>query len=91
MNTVKLIRKKQRNIKRKPPDGGKGGQAVGKSRAINPTLAQKKIMTAAGLIVRNWYVLKETEEELHLINKGSGKIRKIQKNKIEPKTSRGKK
>ena len=61
---------------------------MGKTKAKNPTLAQKKLMTAAGLISRNWYVLKETEEELHLVSKGSGKTRKISKAKIEEKQTK---
>ena len=35
---------------------------MGKIRVRNPTLAQKKIISAAGLVARNWYVLSETEE-----------------------------
>ena len=52
---------------------------MGKTKAKNPTLAQKKIMASAGLIPRNWYVLKDTENDLHLVSKGSGKTRKISK------------
>lgn len=52
---------------------------MGKTKAKNPTLAQKKLIAAAGLIPRNWYVLKDTENELHLVSKGSGKTRKISK------------
>ena len=36
-------------------------------------------MSAAGLIPRNWYVLKNTEEELVLVSKGAGKTRRIKK------------
>lgn len=35
---------------------------MGKLRARNPTLAQKKMISAAGLIARNWYVVKETDK-----------------------------
>lgn len=52
---------------------------MGKPRARNPTLAQKKIISAAGLIARNWYVVKETDEELHLVSKGTGRSRKVRK------------
>ena len=33
----------------------------------------------AGLIARNWYVVKETDEELHLVSKGIGRSRKVRK------------
>ena len=46
---------------------------MGRSRVRNPTLAQKKLIIAAGLIARNWYVVKETDEELHLVSKEAGK------------------
>ena len=52
---------------------------MGKSRVRNPTLAQKKLISAAGLIARNWYVVKETDEELHLVSKGTGRSRKVRK------------
>ena len=52
---------------------------MGKIRVRNPTLAQKKIISAAGLVARNWYVLSETEEELHLVSKGTGRSRKVRK------------
>lgn len=52
---------------------------MGKPRERNPTLAQKKIISAAGLIARNWYVLSETDEELHLVSKGTGRSRKVRK------------
>ena len=52
---------------------------MGRSRVRNPTLAQKKLISAAGLIARNWYVVKETDEELHLVSKGTGKSRKVRK------------
>lgn len=52
---------------------------MGKLRERNPTLAQKKIISAAGLIARNWYVVKETEEELHLVSKGTRRSRKDRK------------
>ena len=52
---------------------------MGKIRVRNPTLAQKKMISAAGLIARNWYVVKETDEELHLVSKGTGRSRKVRK------------
>lgn len=52
---------------------------MGKSRAINPTLAQKKLISAAGLVARNWYVISETDTDLCLVHKGTGKSRKIKK------------
>ena len=52
---------------------------MGRSRVRNPTLAQKKLISAAGLIARNWYVVKETGEELHLVSKGTGRSRKVRK------------
>ena len=52
---------------------------MGRLRVRNPTLAQKKIISAAGLIARNWYVLSETDEELHLVSKGTGRSRKVRK------------
>lgn len=52
---------------------------MGKSRGRNPTLAQKKMMAAAGLIVKNWLVIKDTDDELRLVSKGSGRSRRIKK------------
>lgn len=49
------------------------------SRAIKPTLAQKKLMEADGLIWRNWLVVAETPAELRLASKGTGQIRRIKK------------
>ena len=57
---------------------------MGKTRVTKPTLAQKKIIAAAGLVVKNWLVLKETDEELHLVSKGTGKTRKVKKSKEKP-------
>ena len=52
---------------------------MGRARVRNPTLAQKKLISAAGLIARNWYVLSETDAELHLVSKGTGRSRKVRK------------
>lgn len=49
------------------------------SRAIRPTLQQKKIMTKNNLVVDNWLVAKETETELKLVSKASGRTRTIKK------------
>lgn len=54
---------------------------MGKTKAKKPTLAEKKLIRAAGLIERNWLVLKNTEEELHLVSKGTGRSRHIRKEK----------
>lgn len=49
------------------------------SKAIKPTLAQKKQIGAEGLIWRNWLVLAETPAELQLVSKGTGQTRRIKK------------
>ena len=33
---------------------------MGKNKAVKPTLAQKRIMSEAGLIANNWLVILET-------------------------------
>ena len=52
---------------------------MGRSRATKPTLSQKKLMTAAGLIASNWLVLWENEQELRLVSRLSGSSRIIKK------------
>ena len=52
---------------------------MGKTKAKKATYKQKKLMSDAGLIAKNWYVLKETDEALHLVSKGSGRSRVIKK------------
>lgn len=52
---------------------------MGKSRARKPTRQEKTLITAAGLVARNWYVLSETDTELHLVSKGTGRSRKVRK------------
>ena len=52
---------------------------MGKTKVRKATYKQKKLMSAAGLIAKNWYVLKETDEALHLVSKGSGRSRKVYK------------
>lgn len=51
---------------------------MGRSRAVKPTLAQKKLMAEAGL-VPHWLVLREDAEELRLVSRASGKSRSIKK------------
>ena len=46
---------------------------MGRSRAVRPTLAQKKLMAEAGLVPRNWLVIREDVEELRLVSRTSGK------------------
>lgn len=52
---------------------------MGRSRATKPTLKQKKLISDAGLIARNWLVLREDETELHLVNRASGRSRCVKK------------
>ena len=52
---------------------------MGRSRAVKPTLAQKKLMTDAGLIANNWLVLRDDASELRLVNRLSGRSRCIKK------------
>ena len=49
------------------------------SRAIRPTLAQKKIMSKNNLLIDNWLVAKETDKELKLVSKATGRTRTIKK------------
>ena len=52
---------------------------MGRGRAVRPTLAQKKLMAEAGLVPRNWLVLREDAEELRLVSRASGRSRTIKK------------
>ena len=63
----------------------KGEHKLGKTKARNPIREEKELMSKAGLIVRNWYVLKNTEEELVLVSKASGRTRRIRKEQIDVK------
>lgn len=45
---------------------------MGKSRATKPTHDQKVVIAAAGLIWQNWLVLSESDEELHIVSRGTG-------------------
>lgn len=52
---------------------------MGRSRAVKPTRAQKVLISAAGLVVRNWLVISDTEAELRLVSRRSGATRVIKK------------
>lgn len=52
---------------------------MGRSRATRPTRDQKVIMSAAGLVVNNWLVLRESPAELLLVSRGAGVVREIKK------------
>lgn len=52
---------------------------MGKNKVVKPTLVQKKLISAAGLVVRNWLVLRETDEELRIVNRTSGRFKSIKK------------
>lgn len=56
---------------------------MGKNKAVKPTLAQKKRITDAGLVVNNWLVLKESEDELLLVSRNSGRFRRIKKSPLQ--------
>lgn len=48
----------------------------------NPTVKQKKMLTALKLNAENWLIVKNTPQELCVVHKISGEIRKINKNYI---------
>lgn len=52
---------------------------MGRPKPRKPTRDEKKLISAAGLIARNWHVLDDQEDKLHLINKGTGRSRYIKK------------
>lgn len=52
---------------------------MGRSRATRPTRNQKVIMSAAGLVVNNWLVLRESPAELWLVSRRTGVVRKMKK------------
>lgn len=54
---------------------------MGKSKAKKPTLEQKRYIVNAGLVVKNWLVLHDTEKELHLVSRGTGMNRRIKKDR----------
>lgn len=47
------------------------------SRTVKPTLRQKKVIDRNKLDSRNWLVCKETNTELKIVCKASGKTRTI--------------
>ena len=49
------------------------------SRAVRPTLEQKKLMTKNNLVSKNWLVIKDTCTELVLASKATGTSRTIKK------------
>ena len=61
---------------------------MGRSRATKPTLAQKKLISAAGLVANNWLVILDSKEALHLVHRSSGTARHIKKNP-SPASKRG--
>lgn len=52
---------------------------MGKSKAVKPTLVQKKYISAAGLVVKNWLVLGETDTSLQIVSRASGQCRNVKK------------
>lgn len=52
---------------------------MGRSRATKPTHDQKVIIADAGLIWKNWLVLSESDEELHVVSCGAGVNRTLKK------------
>lgn len=52
---------------------------MGKSNTTKPTRSQKILMDKSGLIVRNWLVLQETDSELKLVSRATGRSRTIKK------------
>ncbi len=52
---------------------------MGRSRAVKPTRTQKVLISAAGLVVRNWLVISDTPTELRLVSRRSGATRVIKK------------
>lgn len=48
---------------------------MGRSKATKPTRKQKILMRSAGLVPDHWLTLKESEEELTVVNRGSGRTR----------------
>lgn len=61
--------------------GGKAEVPVKKRKTLDwgKIQAQKKLMAEAGLVPRNWLVLREDAEELRLVSRASGRSRTIKK------------
>lgn len=55
---------------------------MGKNKGVKPTPVQKKLISAAGLVVRDWLVIEETDECLLLVSKNSGRFRSIKKSPV---------
>lgn len=55
------------------------GESVHMSRALRPTYRQKQIMDKQKLVVKDWLVSKETDTEIKLVKKSTGKTRTIKK------------
>jgi hypothetical protein len=49
----------------------------------NPTVRQKKLMTAWHLNYENWLVVKDTSTEMVIVHRATGKIRVIKKGERE--------
>ena len=54
-----------------------GKAQMGKSKAAKPTRDQKAVIMAAGLNWSDWLVLSETDEELHIVSRGTGESRTL--------------
>ena len=61
---------------------------MGRNKAVKPTRAQKVLMSDAGLAVKNWLVMSETDEELRVVSRSSGRFRSIKKSPM-PASKRG--
>lgn len=55
---------------------------MGKSKAMKPTRDQKILMAKNRLLAENYLVIKDTKEELVLVNKLFGKTRIIKKDPV---------
>lgn len=52
---------------------------MGKSRAKNPTLEQKKVIVRGGLNPKDWLVLQDMEYSMILVHRSSGESRIVVK------------
>lgn len=52
---------------------------MGKSKAEKPTREQKAVIADAGLVWKNWLVISDTPEELHIVSRGAGQSRTLKK------------
>lgn len=60
---------------------------MGRSKAAKPTREQKEVIMTAGLIWSDWLVLSESDEELHIVSRGTGESRTLKKPLKVGKTS----